>query len=194
MSRAVLATLFVILSSFALAGCEPTGSTVRGDGGSLDQPIWPDVAWLRDGLPDSRPRDLEVGDAAKARDLPVDQRMPVDQQARDKTIAQPDVVAQCSAQGVSSLCDPVTNTGCASGSCYVVPPGRTVCVCPVGTQPRGAFCNQTVQCQPHHGCKGDAPPGICRRFCKVSTSSPCLTSERCQVLTAYPSLGFCVPK
>ena len=42
----------------------------------------------------------------------------------------------CSAQGVATACDPVANTGCAEGICYVLSFG-TACLCSAGELAEG---------------------------------------------------------
>ncbi len=98
----------------------------------------------------------------------------------------------CSPAGVATSCDPVAQTGCAAGACYMVGGKGKACVCPQGTTPAGGACNTTVECATGFGCQGDQPPGTCRRFC--TTSDTCAGNETCRPITGYPSMGLCVPK
>lgn len=98
----------------------------------------------------------------------------------------------CSPAGVAANCDPVAQTGCVAGACYMVAGKGKACVCPQGTTPAGGACNTTAECASGYGCAGDAPPGSCRRFC-TATSNNCAGNETCKAITAFPSVGMCIP-
>jgi hypothetical protein len=128
----------------------------------------------------------EVGPEASAADLGVDAAMPQDAAAEG---------GNCSAAGNPWPCDPVDLTGCAQGSCYVLPTLGQACVCVAGILNEGSPCNTTTLCKPGTLCAGTSPPGICRRVCRADTdasvASVCPSGWFCRYLTQHPSFGYC---
>ena len=92
----------------------------------------------------------------------------------------------------SRACDPVRQTGCASGlTCNVyqesAAPMRflTDCTGPVGSGGAGAFCGSDSDCARGHACFG----GECLRWCDYATDEPCGFFELCERLEPRVVVG-----
>jgi hypothetical protein len=99
----------------------------------------------------------------------------------------------CSPSGVVASCDPLTNSGCSSGDCYITKAGYA-CVCPVGTATTGQACNTTTDCAPTNVCAGQSPPGTCRLICDPNAAIPCSGGELCIMIQGQAVVGYCQPR
>lgn len=106
--------------------------------------------------------------------------------------ASPSDQGTCSPDGVKASCDPIANTGCSAGACYVTKNGFA-CVCPVGTATSGGACGTTVECAPTNVCAGSRAPGVCRTICDPSARAPCPGGEFCLGITGMTGVGYCTP-
>lgn len=113
--------------------------------------------------------------------------------AADETPIEQAKVDVCSAEGVAASCDPLTNEGCAEGSCYIVANKGPACVCPAGTAEAGGECNTTSECAPKHGCIGEIAPGSCSPYCDRSKEGGCPTGFFCDKIKQHPTFGVCAP-
>jgi hypothetical protein len=95
--------------------------------------------------------------------------------------------------GIASLCDPLTNSGCIVGDCYLTANG-TGCVCPPGTVPNGEVCNTGSECEPTHVCFDTPPPGApgeCRPMC--DPLQPDCGNGTCFTIIDFEDYGYCEP-
>lgn len=114
--------------------------------------------------------DLAVGDMAQPPDLtPTDMARPPDL-TRGDMAQMPDLAP------VVNNCDPVAQTGCNQGACYVVNAnGGTGCHAP-GQQKGCGPCNSNYDCQPGYSCFAvwsDCNNGpSCAKLCHVGADCP----------------------
>jgi hypothetical protein len=127
---------------------------------------------------------VEPADGPKTEGLGKD-GPPLDRSPQDRGI--------CSASGVPASCDPLTNTGCSSGDCYITTAGFA-CVCPAGTVTIGGSCNTTTDCAPTNVCAGQSPPGTCRVICDPKATAPCAGGELCIAIQGHAAVGYCLPR
>jgi len=100
----------------------------------------------------------------------------------------------CSVEGVRTACDPLTNGGCAAGSCYLLGGGvGTACVCPAGTLLRRDACETTRHCAPTFVCwsPNGWSAGSCVRLCQDNDWSSCASNEWCEPLSNLAPFGIC---
>lgn len=101
--------------------------------------------------------------------------------------------AHCSATGVPTWCNPLEDTGCLAGHCYVIKDQGPSCVCTPGTAQSGEACNTTTDCAAGHVCAGTSPPGVCRKNCDPNIPV-CAADEKCTAIQTFYNYGYCEPK
>jgi hypothetical protein len=89
---------------------------------------------------------------------------------------------------VTAPCDPVSQTGCASGqSCYW---NGTAAVCSApGPALRGHSCSSAISCAAGLGCAVVGYNGVCRRYCR--TDNECGSLGKCVFSLSGTSAKFC---
>lgn len=86
----------------------------------------------------------------------------------------------------SSNCDPLNNTGCDAGNCYVYISGNYQTLCePAGTLHKDEPCTKSSDCLPRHTCY----EGVCRYLC---TGADQCGIDICQYLSAHDPYGLCL--
>ena len=101
--------------------------------------------------------------------------------------------ANCSPTGKPAWCNPIQDTGCVGGHCYVIKDQGTSCVCPQGSAGTGESCNTTTECVAGHVCAGTQPPGVCRANCDPKIPD-CPAGMKCTPIQYYWDYGFCEPE
>ncbi len=97
----------------------------------------------------------------------------------------------CSAAGIAAGCDPLSNTGCGEGACYVLKDQGSACLCPEGAVASGQDCNSSTECAPQQACAGTTPPGKCRPLCDPNSPSCPADTPRCVPITNHTQWGIC---
>ncbi len=84
----------------------------------------------------------------------------------------------------SDACDPVLDTGCGDGHCYVTGPDANMCIDTPGTATEGESCTYVNDCVPGLLCTG-----TCMAMCNLGNDADC-ESGTCQSVD-HPSYGVC---
>jgi hypothetical protein len=102
---------------------------------------------------------------------------------------------KCSESGLETTCDPVENTGCSEGFCYLLDFGTTGCRCTAGAIAKGGTCTRSVQCAPGTLCislPGTPTEGLCLPICNPdATASSCTSPATCITSTNNAAIGYC---
>ncbi|MCA9548377.1 MAG: hypothetical protein KC613_28440, partial [Myxococcales bacterium] len=77
----------------------------------------------------------------------------------------------CTTGSRERACDPVQQTGCASGRCVVDAAGAPACLEPVADAPEGSLCDAPDVCAAGLGCARVAGVARCLRFCATAGGS-----------------------
>lgn len=86
-------------------------------------------------------------------------------------------------------CDPVANTGCTAGGCFLwAHEGQKFCLT-AGTGGDGTACPNGNECQGGFVCVGSGSDYKCRKVCLKA--SPSCGSYTCQTLSGFTTYGFC---
>jgi hypothetical protein len=89
-------------------------------------------------------------------------------------------------------CDPIMQTGCASGQgCYLGGGGTFRCATPLpDAGMTGHPCEVTNDCVPGYGCFGS--PGMCAELCTPGAGTECDAPAMCNGITGYTTVGVCM--
>lgn len=97
----------------------------------------------------------------------------------------------------SLACDPIAQTGCASGAeCVIAAKSSgssvffTDCVAPVGTATQGQSCTGIASCAPGYACAGS--PSTCMKYCTApgqAGAGGCSASQTCYALGGGVTIG-----
>jgi len=112
---------------------------------------------------------------------------------REGSPAQDVVTSNCTPSGRPAWCNPLQNTGCVAGHCYVLKDVGTACVCPEGSREQGEACNTTTDCAAGLVCAGTQPPGVCRELCDPRLPG-CASGLMCTAIKDFWDFGFCEPE
>jgi hypothetical protein len=92
-------------------------------------------------------------------------------------------------------CDPLANTGCATGlHCTVLSGDQTECLCGAGGKNGvdGSPCEEPADCGPGLLCAHRGGPSLCRPLCRPG-GSDCAAGRTCVDLPDHRAYGACAP-